>query len=83
MKLKPEITSDGTTVWVNTDINLGRFGKHAVDVHHDAAGQAAGKHCLNCFRRTPGNLVEDWNRFKASMLEHHGVNVSDHHRPVQ
>lgn len=79
--MTPEITSDGKTVWVNTDINLGRFGAHAVDVHHDAEGQGAGKHCLDCFLRT-GDLDADWARFKAGMLAHHGVTVSDIHKPL-
>lgn len=75
-----EITTDGTTVWVNTDICLGRFGRKAVDVHHVAKGQIAGFHCLDCFHRTD-NLDADWSRFKASMLKLHGVEIDDQYRP--
>lgn len=78
--LQAEITTDGTTVWVNTDICLGRFGKKAVDVHHVAEGQIAGFHCLDCFHRS-GDLDADWERFKASMLRHHNVVIDDQYRP--
>lgn len=75
-----EIESDGTTVWVNTDICLGRFGRMGVDIHHGAEGQKQGLHCLDCFVRT-ASLDEDWNRFKASMLAHHAIQISDNFKP--
>lgn len=69
-----ELIDDGRTVWVNTDICLGRFGRMGVDVHHDAAGQSQGKHCLDCFPRS-SDAKADWSRFRASMERHHGIRL--------
>ena len=75
------VETDGKVVWVNTDINLGRYGPRAVDVHHTAQVQTEeGEHCLDCFIRGVDPDI-DWNRFKASMLEHHKVNIPDNFKP--
>lgn len=70
-------------MWVNgTDgMCLGRFGARAVDVHQDTAGQAAGKHCLDCYLRT-SDADTDWRRFQAGMLAYHGVTVPDACQPL-
>lgn len=77
-----EVTTDGTTVWVNARaVNLGRFGRYAVDVHKDEHGQAEeGTHCLDCFVRSE-DVAADWARFREAMLRAHGVDVPDDYRP--
>ena len=79
---KGQITSDGKTVWVNSMVdgmNIGRFSKRGVDVHHETKGQEKGLHCIDC---SPGpTTLDDWKRFQNAMLIHHGVSVQDHHKP--
>ncbi len=72
---KVEVSSDGQTVWVNNAfVNIGRFGRLGIDVHN-----ADATSCLHC---THGiTTVEDWETFKLKMLEHHGVVVTDEHKP--
>jgi hypothetical protein len=82
MPADAEIISNGATVWVNTDICLGRFGRLGVDIHHDGAGQLQGLHCLDCFERT-ADLDRDWERFKGAMLAHHNVVVDDSYKPTR
>jgi len=80
--MEAEISSDGRTVWVNSPSGMciGRFSRFGVDVHHDTDEQVAGVgHCLDCAHDLPP--AEAWDRFKASMLEAHGVTVEDEHRP--
>jgi hypothetical protein len=77
-----QIQSDGRTVWVNDSHGYctGRFSRHGVDVHRSAAQQEMGmSECLDCIHDL--EPVPAWDRFKSSMLEHHGVVVGDEHRP--
>lgn len=77
-----EIISDGTTVWVNAPDGgcIGRFSKRGVDVHLSADEQIRqGRQCLDCTHGKPGPA--EWHRFKTGMQKHHGVAVSDRHRP--
>lgn len=79
--MKPEIRSDGKTVWVNdTDGRcLGRFSRFGIDVHTDAAGQSSGVTCLDC---KPGpTTVDDWMRFREDMLQFYGIRVAERHMP--
>lgn len=79
--MKPEITSNGTTVWVNTAICIGRFGIAGIDVHKDWEGQMEdGSPCLDCIPAS-GDHLADWERFKASMKTHHNVEIPEKHRP--
>jgi hypothetical protein len=73
--MRPEIKSDGRTVWVNGPTALiGRFSRMGIDVHID--GVCAGDGCK------PGPCtLEHWGIFKAQMLKVHGVKVSDRHMP--
>ena len=79
--VKDEISTDGKTVWVNgPSVCIGRFGRGGVDVHRDAAGQMdSGDACLDCF--TDGTPAEMWDRFRASMLKFHDVDVPENFRP--
>lgn len=72
-----EVTSDGRTVWVGGPDGccLGRFSRFGVDVHRDTQGQINIGACLDCTTST------DWGRFVSSMRRHHGVVVSDEHKP--
>jgi hypothetical protein len=77
-----EVLSSAGAVWVN-DASchcIGRFGRLGVDVHHPAAAQLVhGDQCLAC---SHGRTDEDdWQRFRALMLEHHGAVVPDAARP--
>lgn len=78
-----EITSDGTSVWINDEqgMCIGRYGRLGTDVHNDVAAQILGEgQCLDCRRHT-GDLAVDWDYFKASMLQHYGIAVGDEHKP--
>lgn len=77
-----EITSDTRTVWINDSSGccIGRFSRNGIDVHHAGKVQMeTGQECIAC---KPGPVTPgDWRTFQAAMLKHHGVVVSDHHRP--
>lgn len=77
-----EILASANAVWVNDDTGhcIGRFGRLGIDVHHAAAAALAEpSQCLAC---THGRTSEaEWQRFRALMLEHHGVAVPDAARP--
>lgn len=76
MNVVPEIVTDGTTVWVNTSVCLGRFGPRGVDVHRSADEQVSGlPQCLDC-RHEP-----DWTAFVCSMRLHHAVEIPDDLEP--
>ncbi len=81
--LEYQTESDGRTVWVNASDGccIGRFSSFGIDVHKDAWGQmSSGDQCCDC---KPGKTnSKDWEHFKASMLEHHGVVVTDEHMPI-
>jgi len=77
-----EIRSAVSAVWVNDDTGhcIGRFGRLGIDVHYPVAAQLEhGDQCLACSHGRTGE--EDWQRFRALMLEHHGVDVPDTARP--
>lgn len=77
-----QIESDGTTVWVTGSSGecIGRFGRMGIDIHNEAAAQLAGKpQCLEC-THGPVTLAE-WERFRAAMVEHYGIEVPEKHRP--
>lgn len=76
-----EITNDGTTVWVNTELsNIGRFGRYGIDVHRTLDAQLQGaSQCLAC-THGPTHLAE-WRRFQLLMLEHYGIEIIDWHMP--
>lgn len=76
-----EITTDGITVWVASGENghcLGRFGRMGIDVHQPPSDDS-GRECLHCTHAPV--TAKDWETFKAKMLEHHGVEVSDEYKP--
>ena len=78
-----QVTSDGTTVWVNAPDGccIGRFGRRIIDIHKDGAAQLAeGTECLDCRKRTD-DLDDDWRVFVDGMLAHHGVTVGVDHKP--
>lgn len=79
-KIKPEIHTDGITVWVNTAICIGRFGRFGIDVHKGFEQQLqSGSECLHCTNEE--TTKADWEIFKAKMLEFHKVKVSDRYMP--
>lgn len=70
------IETTGDTVWVNRERCIGRFGRHAVDVHtQDSIRGSGGTETL------PETTIEDWHRFKESMRKTHGVTVDNKHAP--
>jgi hypothetical protein len=77
-----QVETDGRTVWVNGDDGAcwGRFSRFGIDVHKKGKDQHAdGDSCLDC---VPGEMDwAGWEHFKASMLHHHDVTVTDHHAP--
>lgn len=77
-----EVTSDGRTVWVNNSegTNVARFGTLGVDIHHTLAKQSElGVQCLYCTHARPS--PEDWQTFRAKLMELHGVHMPDFYRP--
>lgn len=81
MEIKPEIMSDGKTVWVNgaDGCCLGRFSWAGIDVHKDAEGQQESGQCLDC--KAGPTTYEDWLRFKDGMLQHYNVKIAKKHIP--
>lgn len=66
-----EVSSDGTTVWVNGANGwcVGRFS--ASGILYGQSGETR-----------PGPLTAgDWKAFRARMIDVHGVKVSDRHTP--
>jgi hypothetical protein len=78
-----EITTDGTTVWVNKAWMVGRFGRFGVDIHRDINQQATKGECLLCTHTTPPAQTgaEDWELFVTKMKELHGIDVPEEYRP--
>jgi hypothetical protein len=80
-----DIDSDGKTVWVNdhTATCIGRFGYGGIDIHQSREEQlASGEQCLQCLQCEAGPTTRGhWERFKAGMLKHYGVTVTDIHMP--
>ena len=75
------VETDGITVWVNSpEINVGRYGPRAVDVHLKPELQMKGDHCFDCFKRTVFP-ADDWKRFCKGMMIVHGVKVPDDFEP--
>ena len=70
-----DVTSDGKTVWVNTDKGdcIGRFSKRfGIDIHNGAeVVMETGKQCLFCLHGEGAT----WELFIEKMQEHHGVEV--------
>lgn len=76
------IESDGTTVWIHGPQGecLGRFGRLGIDIHSSFEDQVAGKpQCLECTHERV--TASDWQRFRAAMIEHYGIPISEDHRP--
>lgn len=72
-----EVTTDGRTTWINgpNGSMLGRLSPTGIDVHGD---EGASTHCLDC--RVPPDK-NAWEAFRASMKEHHGVEVPQSFKP--
>ena len=82
IKGRPEVHSDGKTVWVNgiDGCNVGRFSKNGIDLHKDAEEQmTSGEQCFDC-KPGPCNL-QDWEDFKRKCKEFYAVDVTDEHKP--
>ncbi|RAH97839.1 hypothetical protein DLJ53_28830 [Acuticoccus sediminis] len=78
-----DVWSDGNTVWVNsqTGMCVGRFSRRGIDVHRDLDEQlATGQQCLDCVHDL--SPPEAWERFKASMTLHYGIEIGEHLRPA-
>jgi hypothetical protein len=71
-----------TTTWVNVAEGcIGRFDiRSGVDVHKKPTPEL--RHDTECLDCTHGP-TEDWERFKSSMLQFHGVKVPDRYMPRQ
>lgn len=78
---RPQVTSDGITVWVNAPSGecIGRFGRQGIDVHRTIADQIGLGECLHCTHAP--TTAADWDTFVEKMQEHHGVKIARQHRP--
>lgn len=74
-----DISSDGSTVWVNGSKGLiGRFGLMGIDIHRPLEEVCKGV-CLHC---THGPTTRaDWDVFVTKMLEHFAIEVPEEHLP--
>lgn len=72
-----DIQSDGVTVWVHSPgYTVARFGLMGIDIHSpDSAA------CLHCTHQK--TTSEDWETFKAKMLEHYSLVVGDDRKPTR
>lgn len=72
------IDADGVSVWVNDSYCcLARFGRAGIDVHKAIRPNKPKPEteCLHCTHEK--TTWHDWQHFKASVEEHHGVVVTD------
>lgn len=70
-----QVVSDGRTVWVDAGgYTVGRFSAFGIDIH---TAEADG--CIDCTHERPD--LAGWRRFVDGMLEHHGIEVLEEHRP--
>lgn len=78
-----EIITSLDTVWVNQNDGMcvGRFGKRAVDIHASTQEQLQGEHCKDCYSYKPKEVEQAWERFVTGMALHHGVKLTNKHRP--
>lgn len=81
--MNAQIDTDGTTVWINSTIDgscIARFGRMGIDIHMSFSAQReTGVECLQC---THGETTaQDWETFKAGMLTHYKIVVTDKHKP--
>lgn len=74
----PEISTDGITVWVNSEFAcLGRFGRWGIDIH--TGDPTSPTECLFC-THTQTTLL-DWELFRTRMMELHQVEVPPDYCP--
>lgn len=75
-----EVTSDGSTVWVNGPEGcIGRFGNNGIDIHRPASEQQAKGQCLHCTHAL--TTLTDWRIFTVEMEQFFGVKVTEDHLP--
>lgn len=72
-----QVLTDGQTVWVNSTESgaVARIGRSRIDVH-----SKDNTSCADC-GPVEGDLVAIWGRFKAKVLEHHGVSIPEGFKP--
>jgi hypothetical protein len=81
-----EVAWDGRTVWVNSGTDgtsIGRFSHAGIDVHKPASEQSlSGNPCLACSHRGGESMTaEDWQTFRALVLEHYSIDVPEDAMP--
>lgn len=74
------ISACRTRLWVNSGEDgscLGRVDlRSGIDLHLTVAEQFnTGRQCLDCTHLPP--TKDEWNRFRAGLLEHYGVDVPE------
>lgn len=77
---KYEITSDGVTVWVNSDEGycLARFGRMGIDVHLQPR-YAGENECAYCTHAKTTKM--DWYTFKKETSRVHGIDIPEAYLP--
>ncbi|KWT98284.1 MULTISPECIES: hypothetical protein [unclassified Variovorax] len=77
LQFETQVSGSRDTVWVNASDGscVARFSKKfGIDVHNSATAQMQGaKECLMCTHAPAGE--DEWERFRAAVLEHYGVKV--------
>lgn len=74
-----EIVSDGTTVWVNAPVLVGRFSKFGIDIHRVPSEQDIKGQCLLCTHTLP--IQSQWSLFQHKINEFYGIKVANKHKP--
>lgn len=80
--MKSNITTDGKTVWVNSEdgSSIGRFGALGVDIHRSATEQLDGKgECLLCTHGRTG--PDEWKMFVEGMMSLYGITIAARYMP--
>ena len=81
LSLIHDVSSDGTSVWVNgVGGLLGRFGRAGIDIHQPLSEQQEKGECLFCTHALTS--PSDWDLFVAKMKEHFGIEVPAKHMPT-
>lgn len=74
-KLKPEVVSDGRSVWVNSHRCLARFCPISFELFLDDPRK-------DVVVRATEDRLADWENFKTMVFKKYQVVVADRHRPT-
>jgi hypothetical protein len=75
-----EVSTDGVTVWVNTEVGcIARFGRGGIDIHRATEAQAVLDQCLFCTHAA--STKTDWFLFVQKVQELYKFKVPQEYMP--